>query len=155
MPTIKEEMSALDKRNFQWYNNLSEEDQKSLSMYVLMRWAASTNSNVIEINEHYLTMVNELVNVNFNDMRKHPELQWRLLQCAAIGTNQYHQWIKPMKKKKETSKNPKLFVFYEELFPQFNNDEIEMLIAMQEPNDIKELLTEHGYSDKEIKALLK
>ena len=155
MPTIKEEMSALDRRNFQWYNNLSEEDQKSLSMYVLMRWAASTSSNVTEINEHYLTMVNELVNVNFNDMRKHPELQWRLLQCAAIGTNQYHQWIKPMKKKKDTSKNPKLFGFYEELFPQFNDNEIEMLIAMQEPNDIKELLTEHGYSDKEIKALLK
>jgi len=155
MPTIKEEMAALDRRNFKWYYGLSEEDQKSLSMYVLMRYAATTNSNVKEINEHYLTMVNNLVNVNFNDMRKHPELQWRLLQCAAIGTSQFHQWIKPMKKRKEDSKNPKLFGFYEDMFPHFNNDEIEMLIRMQEPDDIRELLTAHGMSDKEIKALMK
>jgi len=155
MPTIKEEMSALDKRNFKWYDNLSEEDKKGLSMYVLMRYAATTNSNVVEINEHYLTMMNELVNVHFNDMRKHPDLQWRLMQCGAIGTAQYHQWIKPMKKKKDTSKNPKLFSFYEDMYPHFNNDEIEMLIAMQEPDDVKAMLKEHGLSDKEIKALMK
>lgn len=148
-------MSALDRRNFQWYNNLSDEDRKSLSMYVLMRYAATTNNNVSEINEHYLTMVNELVNVNFNDMRKDPELQWRLLQCAAIGTNQFHQWIKPMKKRKDVSKNPKLFQFYEEQFPHFSNDEIEMLISIQEPEDVRELLLEHGLNDKEIKALMK
>jgi hypothetical protein len=155
MPTIKEEMTALDRRNFTWYSELSEEDQKSLSMYVMMRYAASTNSNVTEINEHYLTMVNELVNVNFNDMRKHPELQWRLLQCAAIGTTQFHQWIAPMKRKKDKSKNPKLFAFYETKYPHFNDDEIETLIKMQDKDDIRELLKEHGLGDKEIKALLK
>jgi len=155
MPTIKEEMSALDRRNFDWYSNLSEEDQKSLSMYVLMRYAASTNSKVVEINEHYLTMVNELVNVNFNDLRKHPELQWRLMQCAAIGTSQFHQWIKPMKKKKEGSKNPKLFDFYERQFPHFSDDEIEYLINSQSKTEIKEVLVEHGLSDKDIKAILK
>jgi hypothetical protein len=155
MPTIKEEMAALDKRDFKWYANLSAEDQKSLSMYVLMRFAATTNSNVTEINEHYLTMVNELVNVHFNDMRHHPELQWRLIQCASIGTIQSHQWVKPMKKKKEASLNPKLFAFYETQYPHFNDDEIESLIRMQSKDDMKELLNEHGLSDKEIKALIK
>ena len=148
-------MAALDKRNFSWYASLSAEEQKSLSMYVVMRYAATTNSNVTEINEHYLTMVNELVNMHFNDMRKHPELQWRLLQVAAIGITQFHQWVKPMKKKKEASLNPKLFAFYETQYPHFNDDEIESLIKMQSKDDMKELLKEHGLGDKEIKALMK
>jgi len=148
-------MAALDRRNFSWYTSLSDLDRNSLVMYVMMRYAASTSSNVAEINEHYLTMINELVNVNFNDMRHDPELQWRLMQCAAIGTSQFHIWIKPMKKRKETSKKPRLFAFYEKQYPHFNNDEIDFLISQQSPQELRELLVEHGLSDKEIKAILK
>lgn len=155
MPTIKEEMAALDRRNFAWYDDLSEEDQKSLSMWVLMRYASSTSSNVSEINEHYLTMVNELVNVHFNDMRHHPDLQWRLMQCAGIGTTQFHNWIKPMKKKKDTSNNSKLFTFYESKFPHLNDEEIEMMIGLHSEEELTEFLCEHGLSAKEIKVLLK
>jgi hypothetical protein len=155
MPTIKEEMAALDRRNFSWYDNLSEDDQKSLSMWVLMRYASSTSSNVAEINEHYLTMANELVNVHFNDMRHHPALQWRLMQCAGIGTNQFHNWIKPMKKKKDTSSNSRLFTFYETKFPHLNDVEIEMMIGLHSEAELTEFLLEHGLSAKEIKVLLK
>lgn len=155
MPTIKQEMAAVDKRQFDWYDNLSDEDKKSLSMWVLMRYVSSTSSNVDEINEHYLTMTNELVNVNFSDLIKHPELQFRLMQCVGVGTNQFHNWIKPMKRKKDTSSNPKLFGFYEQQFPHFNDEELAHLVKIQNIDEVKETLRDAGLDDKQIKAMLK
>jgi len=155
MPTIKEEMAALDRRDFSWYNGLTQKERDSLSMFVLMRYASATSSTVTEINEHYLTMINELVNVNFNVFAKHPEMQWRLMQAVGVGTSQFHNWIPPVRKKKDKSKNPRLFALYEKKYPHFSDDEIEMLIGSHTPEELREVLIEHGISDKEIKALLK
>lgn len=156
MPTIKEEMAAIDRRKFDWYSKLSEEEQKSLSMWVLMRYCSSTGSKVEEINEHYLIMTNELVNVYFNDLRHHPELQMRLMQCVGIGTNQFHPWIKPGKRKKDGNKvNKKLFDLFETRYPHLNDDEIDFLISNLSKDEIKANLTDSGMSDKQIKELMK
>jgi hypothetical protein len=155
MPTIKQEMGAIDRRRFGWYNSLTDDERKSLSMWVLQRWTTCTSSKVDEINEHYLTLTNDIVNVHFNAMSKHPELQFRLMQISGIGSEQPRTWIKPMKKKKEISRNPKLFEFYEKQFPYFSDDEIEQLISIQDRDDQNELLAEHGLNAKEIKAMLK
>lgn len=155
MPTIKEEMAAIDRRKFGWYDSLTDDEKKGLSMWVLMRYCSSTGSNVDEINEHYLTMTNELVNVNFNDLRHHPELQMRLMQCVGIGTNQFHPWVKPGKRKKDKSANPKLFGLIEQRSPHYSDEEIEMLIKMMDKAEIKQLLVEYGLTDKQIKEYLK
>lgn len=155
MPTIKEEMTALDRRNFNWYKNLSEEDRKSLSMWVLMRYASAAESKVTEINHHYLSMVNEFVNVHFNALRHHPELQWRLLQVCAVGTPQFHPWIQPGKNKKVAKTNKKLFDFFVARYPQCNDDEIMIMIDSMSQDNRKQLLVEAGLDDKAIKEYLK
>lgn len=155
MPTIKEEMSALDLRKFDWYASLSEEDQKSLSMWVLMRYASSTDSKVKEINEHYLTMVNDLVNVHFNDLRHYPDLQWRLMQCAAIGTNQFHSWIKPGKRKKAKNGNAKLEEFMLAMHPHLKDDELVILLDSMGEDEIIAMLEDTGIEKKKIKDYLK
>jgi hypothetical protein len=156
MPTIKEEMSALDKRNFNWYSSLSDEDQKKLSMWVMMRYASSTTSNITEINEHYLTIVNASVNVNFNDLRHHPELQWRLMQLAGVGTAQFHSWIPAMKQKKDTlAANNKLIAFYQDMNPYLNDTELSIMIGQLSKEDIKAELTAHGIVPKKIKEMMK
>lgn len=148
-------MSAIDRRKFDWYNSLTDEERKGLSMWVLMRYCSSTGSKVNEINEHYLTMTNELVNVHFNDLRHHPELQMRLMQCVGIGTNQFHPWIKPMKKKSDNASNKLLFQFYLDQYPHLDGDEINMLIDSMTQEEIVQELEGYGYSDKDIKAYLK
>jgi hypothetical protein len=156
MPTINEEMSALDKRDFAWYDGLSEEEQKKLSMWVVMRYAASTTSNVTEINEHYLTFINEFVNVGFNDLRHYPDLQWRLMQLAGIGRIQKHTWIKPMKKTKiKDAANNKLVAFYSDLHPFLNDQELSILIGNYDKDEIKSDLEAHGITPKLIKEMMK
>lgn len=155
MPTVKEEMAALDRRDFSWYNNLSDDDRKSLSMWVLMRYCSSTSNRVHEINEHYLIMTNELVNVHFNDLRHDPELQWRLMQCVGIGSNQFHAWIKPMKRKKSKKANAKLEDFYLTLYPHLKDDEVAMALDAMETDEIKALLEEAGISKNKVKDYLK
>jgi len=156
MPTIKEEMAAIDRRKFGWYASLTDEERKSLSMWVLMRYCSSTSSKVEEINHHYLTMTNELVNVHFNDLRHHPELQMRLMQCVGIGTNQFHAWIKPGKRRRDSNKaNQKLYDVFVTRYPHLNDDEIDMLLDSMDRDAVKQNLQDSGLSDKQIKEMLK
>ena len=149
-------MSALDKRNFAWYDSLTPEEQKGLSMWVVMRYAASTNNSARNTNEHYLKIVNDYVNVGFNDLRHHPELQWRLMQLAGIGKDQFHNWIKPMKKKKDDLKaSNKLLAFYSEMYPFANDQELAIIISNCTKAEIKTVLTEHGLTPAAIKVLMK
>ena len=64
---IKEEMRAVDTRNFAWLDSLTEEDRKKVlgSLWVMMRYVSSVQSNVKEVDEHYLIMANEFVKHSF------------------------------------------------------------------------------------------
>jgi len=155
MPTIKEEMAAIDLRKFGWYNSLSEDDRKGLSMWVLMRYCSSTSNKIEEINHHYLTMTNELVNVNFNDLRNHPELQLRLMQCVGIGSNQFHPWIKPGKRKKSSKGNSKLNEFYMSLYPHLKDDEVALALDNMSDDEIEAMLEEAGIPKNKIKDYFK
>ena len=83
--SIKEEMRAIDQRDVGWWDSLTEEEQKKVGIWILMRYTSACDSNHDEIRDHYLTMTNDLVNVQFNTLRHHPQLQHRLLQIVGIG----------------------------------------------------------------------
>jgi hypothetical protein len=156
MPTIAQEMSALDKRNFAWYDKLTEKEQKDLSMWVVMRWSACTVSNDHDVNEYYLRMINDQVNVNFNDMRHYPDMQFRLMQLAGMGVTREHAWIKPMARKKlGLAANNKLVAYFETLYPFMNDEELSMIIGMYTKPEIKAELVAHGVTPKLIKEMVK
>ncbi len=155
MPTIKEEMSAIDLRKYNWYANLNEDDKKELSMWVLMRYCSSTSSKVDDINHFYLNMTNELVNVNFNDLRHYPDLQFRLMQCVGIGSNQFHAWIKPGKRKKSSKGNAKLEEFYLGLYPHLKDDELAMALDSMSEQDVRDMLEDAGIPKNKVKEYLK
>jgi len=153
--SIKEEMRVIDQRDFDWYDSLTEEERKKLSLYVLMRYTSSTGSNVHEINEHYLTTVNDAVNVHFSQFAKHPKLQHRLLQLAGIGSNQFHPWIAPGKRKKSKQGNAKLQDFYTTLFPHLKDDEIVIALDAMSKDEIKDMLEEAGIPKERVKDYFK
>ena len=103
--TIKEEMRAIDQRDVGWWDTLTEEEQKKISPWLLMRYTSACDTNHDAIRDHYLTMTNELVNVQFNTLRHHVQLQHRLMQVVGIGKSQYHPWIAPGKRQKKKSKS--------------------------------------------------
>lgn len=143
-------LKAIDTRNYKWVSNLSDEERKSISPWVLMRFVSACNSNNDDIRDHYLIMVNEIINLDFNTLSKHPELQFRMMQLIGLGTPQYHPWIAPGKRQKKD----KIGEWLMRSYPSCNDDEIGIL-RQQSKAELKELAGDQGLTDKEIKDLFK
>lgn len=147
---IKEEMRALDTRDRSWWNSLSEEDQEMFgkSMWTQMRFASSVQGKYAA---HYLTLVNEFANVHFNILRNHPQLQHQLLQISGVGSSQFHEWVAPGKR---GTKN-KLEAWIAEQYPQYNDDEIALLICTTPKEEFVDIMEQQGMSSKDIKNIFK
>lgn len=140
-------MTALDKRDRTWYNNLSDEQKKSFSAWMMMRYASSVQGSNAA---HYIFMVNELVNCNFSDISRHPELQWLLLSACGAGKIEFHPYIKPPNSRK---KKNKVAEFVSELYPHLKSDEIDLLIVLNDKLQLQQKARDHGYDDKTIKDI--
>lgn len=148
--SIKEEMRAIDQRDVGWWDSLTEEEQKKVGIWILMRYTSACDSNHDQIRDHYLSMTNDLVNVQFNTLRHHPQLQHRLLQIVGIGKSQYHPWIPPGKRQKKN----KVADWLIKLYPSINDDELDLLLQSTKA-ELKALAEQTGMTDKDIKALFK
>ena len=146
---IKEEMRAIDSKDRRWYNSLTEEEKSKLGIWLLMRYTSNAGEKMFQ--EHYLEWTNEVVNVHFNKLRKHPQLQWQLLQLVGLGKPTYHPWIAPGK----AGKKNKLQKWVEENYPHLNDDEVDIFIGVRSREDFIELFEEYGLDKKQIKDILK
>ena len=146
---IKEEMRAIDAKDRRWYDSLTEEEKSKLGMWLLMRYTSSAGEKMFQ--EHYLEWTNEVVNVHFNKLRKHPQLQWQLLQLVGLGKPTYHPWIAPG----QAGKKNKLQKWVEENYPHLNDDEVDIFIAVRSKEDFIDLFEEYGLDKKQIKDILK
>ena len=146
---IKEEMRAIDVKDRRWYDSLTEEEKSKLGIWLLMRYTSNAGEKMFQ--EHYLEWTNEVVNVHFNKLRKHPQLQWQLLQLVGLGKPTYHPWIAPGK----AGKKNKLQKWVEENYPHLNDDEVDIFISVRSKEDFIELFEEYGLDKKQIKDILK
>jgi hypothetical protein len=144
---LKDIMAALDKRDKGYYNRLTSEQKKAFSSWMMMRYASSVQGKDAA---HYIYMTNELVNRDYSEVSKHPELQWLLLSACGVGKVQFHPYLKPPNAKK---KKDKVSNFVAEIFPHIKNDEIELLLSINSKSELKELAKAHGYNDKSIKDI--
>jgi len=141
---LKDIMAALDKKDRGFYSRLSDEQKKAFVPWMMMRYASSAQGRNAA---HYLFMVNELVNKNFSDVSKHPELQWLLMTAAGSGKVEFHPYIKPPNSKK---KKDKLSEFIYSIYPNFKRDDLELFLMLNTKDELKELAKAHGYDDKTI-----
>ena len=142
-------MYAVDKKDKQYYNNLTDDQKKAFSAWMMMRYASSVQGGVQE-KSHYIYMVNELVNKNFSDISKHPELQWLLLSACGNGSVQYHPYLKPPNSRK---KKDKVAEFISTLYPHYKNDEIELFVELNTKDELKQVAIDSGCTDKEVKEI--
>lgn len=147
---LKRVLSAADKKDYDFYDNLSAEDKKLFSPYLALRWMASVTGNA-DMQAYYLLATNEQINKHFWDTTKHPKLCWLSIAAASPGVGQqYHYWVTQKKEKKN-----KLREEVAKHFPTMKDDEIDLLLQINSEQDIVEWLKQHGMEDKEVKALLK
>ena len=95
-------------------------------------------------------MTNELVNKDFMEVSKHPELQWLLLSACGVGKIQFHPYLKPPNARK---KKDKISNFLSDIYPHIKNDEIELMLQINSKEQLKELAVAHGYDDKSIRDI--
>ena len=144
---LKDIMAAIDKKDRKFYNNLSDEGKKAFSAWMMMRYCSSVQGRDAA---NYIYLTNELVNFQFMEVSKHPELQWLLLSACGVGKIQFHPYLKPPNAKK---KKNKISEFLYGLYPHSKPEDIELMIKLNSNNELKALAYDYGYDDKTIKDI--
>lgn len=148
---IGNEMLQFDRKNRDFYDDLSPEEKKKFSPFLMIRWGAAVEGSA-ELQAYYLVSTNERLNKNFFDINttQHKKLQWLLASTVSPGMGkQYHKWLAA---KKRDSTNNKVEKFLEEVYPTMKTDEIKLLAKINTKDDIKQLAREHGWDEKRIKS---
>lgn len=144
---IKRELNAVDRKIYDFYDNLTDEEKKAFSPYILMRYTANVQGDQ-DIQEWFLEMTNECVNKNHWDLSKnHKALLWKLFAATGAGVSCYHPYIAAGKKEK-ANKIEKLLA---EIYPARKMEDIKLLASMMTDKDKQELFDKMGFDKKQRK----
>jgi hypothetical protein len=132
--SIKNEMSEFDRKNRKFYNELTDEERKKFSTYLMVRWGSAVQGSA-DLQHFYLVSTNERLNKHFFAINRHPKLQWLCATAVSPGLGpQTHSWIAPKKKEPGANSIKKQL---SELFPHLKSDEIEVLATINTKKDIE------------------
>ena len=134
----------------------TEEGRKEIigDLWILNRYISNARTSNKDVMEHYIMTVNEYYNKNWFIIQKHPKLQWLLLCTCSYDkkTTFNHEWIGLSKNK---TANTTLVNILAEYHPSMKMCDIQVLAQSMNKNDIAELLTDIGWTTKEIKKFIK
>lgn len=135
-----EALAALDKKDYKYYDRLTEEQRKKFVPFMMTIWFSAVKGNV-EYQQYYVLSTNEFANkYMFNEnVQKHPKLQWLMLCSSGVGSKQFHQWIPHIKERvsklKEQAKAADVKEYYKKLYPKAEdgllNDISKMFVEQQ------------------------
>ena len=139
---IANEMAVFDRKDRDFYDNLTDEERKKFSNYLMIRWGSSVQGSR-DLQEFYVISCNERLNKHFFSINRHPKLQWLCATTVSpdMGTFR-HQWIAP--KKKDAGGNSAIQKQLAELFPSMKQDEIELLARITTKKDIDQYRKDCG-----------
>ncbi len=142
--SIRNEMQQFDRKNRRFYDDLTDEERKKFSNYLMIRWGSAVRGSR-ELQEFYVIATNERLNRHFFAVNRHPRLQWLMATTVSPGLGaQDHPWIAP--KKKETGSNEVRKMLLD-LYPNMKISDIETLAALVDRKELKDYLREHGDPD--------
>lgn len=149
--SLNNELAKLDTKARGFYDELDEEEKKKFSTYLMLRYSASVEGDA-DLQEWYLRVTNERVNMNFFDLGKHPKLQWLLCTTVSPGMGKFRHYWQGAKKK--DGSNNKAIKFLTKLYPHMKADELELLAEINDTKSLKALAKNMGMPDSEIKKEL-
>lgn len=139
--TIGNEMRQFDLKNRSFYDELTEEERKKFSNYLMIRWGSSVEGSG-DLQGFYLISCNERFNRHFFTVNRHPKLQWLMATSVSPGMGAHrHTWIAPKKKESSDSKHKKQIA---ELYPTAKQDEVALLAQLNSKKDLQELQKDMG-----------
>ena len=138
---INNEMRQLDAKNRDFYDELTPEERKKFSTFLMVRWGSAVDGSQ-EIQEYYVQSTNHYLNKHFFSMHRHPKLQWLMATAVSPGMGTMrHNWIAPKKKEAGAGAIKKQL---RELYPHFKEDEIDLMAELTDRKEIAQLQRAHG-----------
>ena len=142
---IANEMRQFDRKNRTFYDELTAEEKKKFSNYLMIRWGSAVEGSR-ELQEFYVISCNERLNKHFFNVSKHPKLQWLMATSVSpdLGS-QRHPWIAPKKKAAGASAKRKALTA---MYPHYKDDEIEVMMQIVSDKEIKQYAKDSGDDPK-------
>jgi hypothetical protein len=144
------EMEQFDTKNRQFFDDLSDDEKKKFSPFLMIRWGSLVSGDA-DLQAYYLMSTNERLNKHYFDISgvHHKKFQWLLASTVSPGMGKFrHNWLAAPKRGTGNSKAEK---FFAEIYPHAKSDEIKLMAKINDKNDIKQLARAHGWDDKRIK----
>jgi len=145
---LQQVLYALDNRDLDYYDRLTDKEKKGYTPLVLMRYMSSLtsqNSNCA----YAVIATNDVVNLGFWTLSKYPDLQHKLLCVTGLGGSQKRPWIAA----KNTKKKNKIDSWLLEKFPELNDEEISILKSQHDSKSWNAFVKGSGATDAEVKEM--
>ena len=146
---LNEILAAVDLNGKDVWDDLTEEQRKSIVFFTLNRYISVVQGSREE-KEHFVLLGNERFNKNlFLLLNKHNKLLWQLAcSCGHESKNVFtHKWLKLNKSK------DKKVEFLGKLFPNMKTADLETLSKITTDKEIKEYCAELGWDKKEVNGI--
>jgi hypothetical protein len=138
---IRNEMRHLDNKDRMFYDDLTAEERKKFSNFLMIRWSSSV-SGPRDLQEYYVQSCNHYLNRDFFAINRHPKLQWLLASAISPKTGCHdHSWISPKKKDTGGSDVKKMLM---KLYPNQKMADIELMSRINTKKDLTALLKDMG-----------
>lgn len=139
--SIQNEMAVFDRKDRTFYDNLTDEERKKFSNFLMIRYGSSVSGSA-DLQHFYLVATNERLNKHFFSINRHPKLQW--LCATSVSPDMgimRHNWIAPKKKEAGASGHKKQLA---ELYPNMKDDELELMARLNTKKDVELYLKKAG-----------
>ena len=141
--SIANEMAQFDSKNRNFLDEMTDEERKKFSPFLMIRYGSSVSGSR-DLQEFYLIATNERLNKRFFAVNttQHKKLQWLMATTVSPGLGGFrHNWISP--KKKESTNNT-VRKQLAELFPNYKDDELDLLAKITTRKELDTYLQELG-----------
>ena len=146
---LNEILAAVDLNGKEVWDDLTEEQRKSVVFFTLNRYISSIQGSR-EDQEHFVLLGTERFNKNlFLLLNKHNKLLWQLACSCGHESKKvfFHKWLKLTKTKNKKEE------FLGTLFPNMKTQDIRTMAAITSDKEIKEYCKELGWDKKQVNAI--
>ena len=143
---LSEIFNALDRKDYEWYNNLPDDKKKEFQGFVQLRFASGAEGSS-DLEQYCILATNKYVNIDFWSISKYPDLVWKCLCAANPGIGKYKRSYLKLNQPKKNKRQQ----FLEKEFPAMKEEDIVLWAEICSDKELKELARDLGYQDSEIK----
>ena len=140
---IQSEMRAFDGKDRDFYDSLTEEEQRKFAPFLMIRWGSAVEASR-EMQEYYVIATNERLNRHFFSINtaRHKKLQWLMATSVSpdLGAHR-HPWIAPYKRDKAQGAKRRAIA---RIRPDLDDAELDVLVSITTQKDIDQYLQQMG-----------